>query len=148
MLYQSVLGNVAQVLLHSLTVILKFVSGRWNQMRFLFGSQTKQPLLFTDIGNMVGSAEILFLKQQKTSFWLKKRQHTLSSLLVVKMGSMVEKERNILQKRCITLCQMSNYLCSSLILSIEFTLISRIVLRISKYYQSKSNFDVQSEGPS
>ena len=148
MLYQSVLGNVAQVLLHSLTVILKFVSGRLNQMSFLFGFQTKQPLLFTEIGFMVSSAEILFLEQQKMSFWLKKPQHTLSSLLVVEMDSMVEKERNRLQERCITLCQMSNYLCSSLILSIEFTLISRIVLRISKYYQSKSNFDVQSEGPS
>ena len=139
MLYQSVLGNVAQVLLHSLTVILKFVSGRLNQMCFLFGPQTKQPLLFT---------EILFLKQQKTSFWLKKRQHTLSSLLLVEMVSKAEKERSILQKRCITLCQMSNYLCSSLILSIEFTLISRIVLRISKYHQFKSNCDVQSQGPS
>ena len=148
MLYQSVLGNVAQVLLHSLTVILKFVSGRLNQMSFLFGFQTKQPLLFTEIGFMVSSAEILFLEQQKMSFWLKKPQHTPSSLLVVEMDSMVEKERNKLQERCITLCQMSNYLCSSLILSIEFTLISRIVLRISKYYQSKSNFDVQSEGPS
>ena len=134
MQYQSALENVAQARLLSLTVIQKFDFGHLSQM---FSQRDMVQMIFIPITNLwltghwtrsktrlkIILVDILFQKQLKMSFWLKRRQHIRSSLY----PRMIEEDRNASQKIWKSWCQMSNYSCLLQILSIEFTLISRIV---------------------
>ena len=134
MQYPSALVNVARARLLFLTVIQKFDSGRLSQM---FSQRDMVQVIFILITNLwltghwtrsktrlkIIMVDTLFQKQLKMSFWLKKRQHIRSSLY----PKMIEEDRNASQKIWKSWCQMSNYSCSLQILSIEFTLISRIV---------------------